>query len=51
MEHTYKVLSPKEFSGSIYGDFGYEIDGVRSKNGYVSRNGAKSALFRKIGQI
>lgn len=51
MNHTYKVLNPVEFSGSLYGDFGYEIDGVKSENSYVSKNGAYNAMWRKLNKL
>lgn len=43
-----RVLKPKEFTGNIYGDYGYILNGVKSKNGYVSRVGARNALSRAI---
>lgn len=48
MASSYKVLSPLKFSGSIHGDWGYEIDGVKSDRGYVSRKAASLALHRKL---
>ena len=50
-EIEYKILRPKEFSGSIYGDFGYELNGVRSEKGYVSKAGAEKALVRAIEKL
>ncbi len=43
-----RVLNPREFSGSIHGDYGFEINGVRSERGYVSRNGARQAMYRLL---
>ena len=48
---NYKVLTPHEFSGSIHGDYGYEINGEKSKVGYVSKMGAKLAMWRKVDKI
>ena len=48
MNVTYKILSPLEYSGSIYGDYGYEINGEKSKKGYLSRKGADSAMYREL---
>ena len=45
---NYSVLSPLKFSGSVYGDFGYQINGVNSPKGYTSREGAKRAMEREL---
>lgn len=44
----HRVLTPMEYSGSLHGDYGYEIDGVRSEIGYVSRVAAYEAMYRRI---
>lgn len=46
-----KILSPLEYSGSIHGDWGYEIDGVKSEMSYVSRIGARNAMNRKLEKL
>lgn len=43
-----KILSPRDFSGSVHGDYGYEINGVKSDKGYISRSSAQKALDRRI---
>jgi len=51
MNIKYKVLSPIAFSGSPYGDFGYEIDGVKSSKGYSSERGARVAMERVLEKM
>ena len=46
-----KVLRPIEFSGSRHGDYGFEIDGVRSEKGYASETGARNAMHRALEKI
>ena len=46
-----KVLKPSEFCGNFYGDFGYELNGIKSKNGYISRVGAQKALERAVEKL
>jgi hypothetical protein len=46
-----KILSPMEFSGSLYGDYGFEINGKKSDNSYASKQGAKRAMEREINKI
>jgi hypothetical protein len=41
-----KVLTPTEFSGSANGDFGYELNGVKSANSYATKSAAQSAFER-----
>lgn len=48
MKNNFKVLSPKQFSGTVNGDWGYEINGIRSDKGYVSRTGAYNAMWREL---
>lgn len=48
MTVKYKILSPLQYSGSLGGDYGYEIDGIKSERGYVSKSGAYKAMWRKI---
>jgi hypothetical protein len=48
---NYHTLSPLEFSGSVHGDFGFVIDGVKSERGYVSRIGAYNAMCRKMDKM
>ncbi len=50
-EIEYRVLGPLKFSGSLYGDFGYEINGQKSEKGYVSRRGAEAAMLRKVERM
>ena len=49
--NTYKVLRPSEFSGDFNGDFGYEINGTKSDKGYVSKIGARNAMYRKLDKL
>lgn len=46
-----QVLTPREYSGSIHGDYGYQINGVKSENGYVSRSGAEKAMYRRLAKM
>ena len=46
-----KVLTPLEYSGSLYGDYGFAVNGVKSKNGYSTKYGAKKALQRYLLNI
>lgn len=46
-----RILSPREFSGSVHGDYGYEINGVKSSNGYISRKSAYNAMWRRIEKL
>lgn len=48
---TYTVLTPTEFSGNANGDYGYKINGTKSKNGYVSKSGARNAMHRKVKKL
>ncbi len=50
-EIKYRVLSPKDFSGNVHGDFGYQINGTKSSIGYVSRKGARSAMHRALDKM
>lgn len=45
------IVSPLEYSGSVYGDYGYEIDGVKSEKGYSSKASAKNALLKKLNKL
>ena len=47
-EIQYKVLSPLEFSGSSSGDYGYEIENVKSIKSYVSESGARKAMNKEL---
>ena len=46
-----RVILPREFSGSNYGNYGFEINGVRSINGYSSRSSARVAMDRIIERL
>lgn len=46
-----KVLSPIQYSGSVGGDFGFEINGVKSKNGYATRQLASNAMNRAVDKM
>lgn len=46
-----KILKPFEFSGDYRGDYGFEINGIKSQQGYISKSSAKSALNRKLDQM
>lgn len=48
---TYRILRPYEYCGSIYGDYGYVLNGVKSEKGYVSRYAARKALERKFNKM
>jgi hypothetical protein len=52
MENTInaRVLTPTE-AGDRNGDYHYELNGEKSKNGYVSRKAALAALNRKIESL
>lgn len=41
-----KVLNPKEYSGSLYGDYGYILNGVKSERSYATRQAAQRAFDR-----
>ena len=47
----YKVLNPIEFSGWADGDYGYEIEGVKSDKSYVSSAGAKKAMYLRLRKM
>lgn len=51
MTTTYKLLSPMEFGGSIYSDYGYEINGIKSDKGYGNKQTAKRAMERELEKI
>lgn len=46
-----RVLKPYEFCGDVNGDYGYEIDGMKSKNSYVSDSGARKAMHRALEKL
>ena len=48
---TGHVLSPLAYSGSVFGDYGYEIEGVKSERSYVSAYSARRALRRELIKI
>jgi len=41
-----RILTPREFCGDCNGDYGYEINGVKSTKSYISRKGAENAMNR-----
>jgi hypothetical protein len=46
-----RVLRPIENSGSIHGDYGYILNGVKSTRGYATRRAASNALERAITRL
>jgi len=48
---TYKTLTPRQYSGSTHGDFGYEIDGVKSIRSYATLAQAKAAMYRALDKL
>jgi len=50
-KYKYRVLNPTDFSGDANGDFGYELNGIKSTNSYVSRAGASNAMWRRIEKL
>lgn len=50
-ETNYRVLNPKEYSGSMDGDYGYEINGEKSARSYISRTSARKAMERRLEKM
>lgn len=48
---SFRVLKPIEYSGNSYGDYGYEVEGKKSVNSYVSRSGAEKAMHRYLERV
>lgn len=48
---TGRILTPLQFSGSVHGDYGYEIDGVKSNKSYATAYSARRALARKLEKL
>lgn len=46
-----RVLRPSEYSGTIHGDYGYEVNSVRSENGYATRAAATAAMWRRVERM
>jgi len=44
----YKVLTPKEAFNDSNADWSYEINGTKSKRGYISKKGAYNAMIREV---